>query len=331
MTKRIAAVVMMIGAMTMFAGLPGMAAPNGHSVKNLAAQKMAMKNQFHVRPAKGQSKFADRIAEEFAARMAEQPNRPALTLPARGQAKSEGKCDVSKPMAPRVQARAGRNLKSHAQANPAPTTIGFVSASQVAAGGDVSTNQALEGDFNGDGKNDLMTVVINSVCGSNVISVAVSLGNGDGTFQTPVLTPVPSNSMDAFVAGDLGNGTDDVVIVHLPGSLGPGAPASFDVMLSNGDGSFTVGNNYVITASQLAGGILYDVNGDGKLDAVIVDAATPGNVWTLLGNGDGTFQPATSVALAGRAGSNVVFADFNGDGLLDFADNDYVTGELTVY
>jgi len=38
----------------------------------------------------------------------------------------------------------------------------------------------------------------------------------------------------------------------------------------------------------------------------------------LLGNGDGTFQPARNFA-AGRFPANVVVADFNGDGVLDVA------------
>ena len=37
------------------------------------------------------------------------------------------------------------------------------------------------------------------------------------------------------------------------------------------------------------------------------------------------------MALSGEAGSNVVIADFNGDGILDIADNDYSTDILTIY
>jgi len=301
MTKRIAAVVVML-----VTGLPGLAASSARSI--------GMQNQFHIQPAKGKSKFADRVQAEFSGVKARSVNRNGGAVPAAtaGQAQSK--------------------MRPHRNGNPNPpvSTIGFVSATQIPAGGAVSTNAALEGDFNGDGKNDLLTLVVNQSGGTNTISVAVALGNGDGTFQAPVLTAVPSNSSDAYVVGDLnGDGKTDVVIVHLPGSIGPSA--SFDVMLSNGDGTFTVGNNYVITANQLAGGILYDQNGDGKLDVVVVDASTPGNVWTLLGNGDGTFQAPTAVTLNGRAGANLVFGDFNHDGLLDFADNDYATGELTVY
>jgi hypothetical protein len=303
MSKRIAAIVMML-----MTGLPAMAAPDGRSV---AASK-AMEHQFHLQPRKGRSKFADRLQAEMAKMNAE---RGTVTTPAATARQASGKA-LAKPR---------RN------GTPPVSTIGFVSAAQIAAGGNVSTNQALEGDFNGDGKPDLLTLVVNQSGGVSQISAAVALGNGDGTFQPPVLTAIPSNNADAFVVANLSGSTTDLVIVHQPGSLGTGTPASFDVMMSNGDGTFAAPVNYVVTANDLAGGIMYDVNGDGVLDAVIVDSATPGNVWTLLGNGDGTFQPPTSVALSGPVGANVVFADFKGDGLLDIADNDGTTGELTVF
>ena len=62
-----------------------------------------------------------------------------------------------------------------------------------------------------------------------------------------------------------------------------------------------------------------------------MDDNNPASVWTLLGNGDGTFQAPTSVALSGEVGYNTVVADLNGDGILDIADNDLSSGQLTVY
>jgi hypothetical protein len=224
----------------------------------------------------------------------------------------------------RPTANSTRPTKPHANLNPPVSQIGFVTATQIPAGGAISyLTPALQGDFNGDGKNDIVTVSKNS---SAIFSVSVALGNGNGTFQAPKLTAIPGNVYDSFAVGDLNNdGKDDVIIIHR------GAGASFDVMLSNGDGTFTVGSNYAITSGVLAGGILYDSNADGKLDLLAIDSGNPGNVWTLLGNGDGTFQPATSFALPGQAGGSLVFGDFNNDGLLDFAENDFSTFQLTVY
>jgi hypothetical protein len=60
-----------------------------------------------------------------------------------------------------------------------------------------------------------------------------------------------------------------------------------------------------------------DFNGDGHLD--LATAAYGQNaVFILLGNGDGTFQPAKQFAV-GQTPYNLVAGDFNGDGRLDLA------------
>ncbi len=65
-----------------------------------------------------------------------------------------------------------------------------------------------------------------------------------------------------------------------------------------------------------------DLNGDGKPDLVVADwcatgACTGGNVAVLLGNGDGTFQPAVSYGSGGLYADWVVVADLRGNGNLD--------------
>jgi hypothetical protein len=241
------------------------------------------------------------------------------------------------PLTPSNQKQAGNSASPRGSrpntANPPVGKIGFVSAVQIPTGGEAGgSGSALPGDFNGDGKKDVVTIIQSYVSSTWIYSISVVLSNGDGTFQAPVLTPVPGNDSGAqIVVGDVnGDKKDDIIVAHQNGNAGY-TSSSFDVLISNGDGTFTIGNNYSITSNDLAGGTMADVNGDGKLDAVLVDQASPGNVWTLLGNGDGTFQTPTSVALNGSAGYGVVFADFNGDGLLDLADADYNTGQLTVY
>jgi hypothetical protein len=66
-----------------------------------------------------------------------------------------------------------------------------------------------------------------------------------------------------------------------------------------------------------------DLNGDGKLDLVIVNSQGV-DLAVLLGNGDGTFQPAATYGLgggsaAGGATGGATVADFNHDGKPDIA------------
>src|SRR5262249_34873857 len=66
-----------------------------------------------------------------------------------------------------------------------------------------------------------------------------------------------------------------------------------------------------------------DFNNDGKPDLAVVNlgsATSPSSVSVLLGNGDGSFQPAvTTDVVNGGAGLSVAVGDFNGDGLTDVA------------
>jgi hypothetical protein len=198
---------------------------------------------------------------------------------------------------------------ANSQTSASPTSLGLVSATQIPAGGYNNGYPAYLGDFNGDGKMDIMGPEETDT--ADVMAVVLSKGNG--TFSAPVLTTV-SNSFYPMVVGDLnGDGKDDVIEVY------PDSPSTATVWLSNGDGTFKQGNTYPISPAGLQGGVLTDVNGDGKLDILAVDSQTPGLVRTLLGNGDGTFQPATSVTLPSAAPYDLVFADYNGDGKVDFA------------
>ena len=75
-----------------------------------------------------------------------------------------------------------------------------------------------------------------------------------------------------------------------------------------------------------AGVITGDFNGDGKLDLAVFNTGS-NTVSILLGNGDGTFQPAKSVA-AGANASSLASGDFNNDGKLDIAV--FVYGQIVI-
>lgn len=237
---------------------------------------------------------------------------------------------------PTPEAAVGKLGRPHKLSNSS-ALVSFVTAARTPLGGtDDDNTAAVMGDFNGDGKMDVAKVVSNVVSSTTTYQVAVLLGNGDGTFQTAVVTATDGNADDPIVVGDLtGSGTDDIVQVHPTGDNCDGPPpagrrlhamtlpdcgSSIDVMLSNGSGGFAAPVNYSVTGASLQGGLLTDVNGDGKLDVLVFDDSSPANVIEMLGNGDGTFgEPITLGHLTGTTPRDMFFADFNGDGKIDFA------------
>lgn len=239
-----------------------------------------------------------------------------------------------------LHALSGSEVKSNTKlrrhtSNPPTGKVGFVSATEIPAGG-VPYSDGIAGDFNGDGKGDLVAMVANYDSSNSVYTHALSVvqGNGDGTFQNAVLTTIV-DACAVLVVGDVnGDNKDDILVVHATGQCGNTA-SSFDVYLSKGDGSFTQGSNYSISQYAVVGGGLFVTTTSGHLDVFAVvnpgDGTTPSNVVTVLGNGDGTFSATpNSVVLSSELYSAVV-GDLNADGLLDIAGLDYNTNQLTVY
>jgi hypothetical protein len=63
--------------------------------------------------------------------------------------------------------------------------------------------------------------------------------------------------------------------------------------------------------------VVADLNGDGKLQAVIpYYGGTPAGPVVLQGNGDGTFT-SSEISYCGRSVTSAAVADFNGDGMPD--------------
>ncbi|MGD1098579.1 MAG: FG-GAP-like repeat-containing protein, partial [Bryobacteraceae bacterium] len=154
------------------------------------------------------------------------------------------------------------------------------------------------GDFNGDGKPDL--VVVNQ--SSNDVSVLI--GDGNGTFQPPVNYGTPTGPSSVTVTDVNGDGLEDLVVT---------TSATVTVLLGHGDGSFVSVGAYPMTGVANAAAV-GDFNGDGKVDIAV---ASSNSMSVLLGNGDGSFQPA--VNYGSNFNQSVVVADFNGDGNADLA------------
>jgi hypothetical protein len=171
----------------------------------------------------------------------------------------------------------------------------------------INNNDLLRvGDFNGDGKPDLV------ILDDYTTGFSVSLGNGDGTFKSAINTPL-SYSVLSLAVGDFnGDGKSDVAVT----TNGTGGQGYLNIFLGNGDGTFHVGAQYDVNSyAEVAA---EDVNHDGKIDLVVASGALE----VFLGNGDGTFQ-SPILGPTALYNSNLVFGDFNHDGRLDIAVGTY--------
>ena len=210
---------------------------------------------------------------------------------------------------------AGAALPAQAQtlpvAFPSPTT--FTSSLATAN----STVSLATGDFNGDGKLDVLGLDYTG-------NLNVVLGKGNGTFQTPIVTNLAMSNIfyDAIAAGDF-NG-DHLLDVAVWAVNATTSNTEVHILLGNGTGGFTFGATYAAPSSgnfnpgpnSIA---VSDVNGDGKFDVV---ALTQYNVvFIFLGNGDGTFQAPAVYATGTTFGccNGLAVGDLNSDGKPDLA------------
>jgi hypothetical protein len=179
----------------------------------------------------------------------------------------------------------------------------FKPAVYYAAG--ASPASVVAADFNGDGNLDL--AVADSASSSN--NVAILLGNGDGTFQSPKFYSTPSVPTFAAV-GDFNNDhRPDLVLMD-------GHQVS--VMLGNGDGSFQPPINTMLTHGPLALGVGHFTS-SGNLDVALTQEDLSDYVQLLLGNGDGTFRLGTTTYPVSAIPSSIAVADFRGIGKHDLA------------
>ena len=179
------------------------------------------------------------------------------------------------------------------------------------------------GDFNNDGKLDLL-----AVCGLQT-TVWFLPGLGTGQFGAPVSTTLPQQTIEAWIEGLVfqnvavadfnGDGLLDLVLETGPiNDTTPTEGIELDLMLGNGDGTF--GQPSPVLQGYDGGWVVTaDFNGDGKADlAVEVDTNTTYALTIYRGNGDGTFQAASSISTMGAAAvGSVAVADVNRDGIPD--------------
>lgn len=204
-------------------------------------------------------------------------------------------------------------------------------------GSDGNAQAIYIGDFNRDGKLDIL---------AGINGLYEMLGNGNGTFQPPVLL---FPTFGPFAMADVnGDGWPDLIAM----TDQFGNPATYiptiSVFLGQPNGTFQFFQTYTPYLDLLQADLVWgtsfsaqyfealvgDFNGDGKPDVAIFQVPPLGEphtfVQTLYGNGDGTFTP-TYVSYPLNKGFVPQFAvDVNGDGLTDLIEMDNYTSSFNV-
>jgi hypothetical protein len=191
--------------------------------------------------------------------------------------------------------------------NPANTltVTGNVRAADPAGGG----SPFAFGDFNGDGKLDLITA--GSSSDGTTPQIAISLGNGNGTFQAPTIVTFQGfGFVNSVAVADFdGDGKLDLFasgIIFGGGSgIFPGNGDGTFQTISNGDGTVSASQNVVFSLS--GDSVATDLDGDGKPDII------GGNVVLLNRNGSvvppaaATTTSVTSSLNPSTTGASVTF------------------------
>jgi FG-GAP-like repeat len=165
------------------------------------------------------------------------------------------------------------------------------------------------GDFNKDGKADLVSA------NSNSNNVSVLLGNGRGGFANPLIFSVGKMPNRVLVTDVNKDGNEDLITTNIDNN-------NVSILLGNGSGDF--GPQTTFIADYPLDAVLADFNGDGNIDIAATGAYGNTNHWVslLLGDGQGLFSHPTKFSV-GVGPWSISTGDFNNDGKTDV-----VTGNL---
>ncbi|NJL69974.1 MAG: VCBS repeat-containing protein [Microcoleus sp. SM1_3_4] len=170
------------------------------------------------------------------------------------------------------------------------------------ADGEIDFNTGVGvGDFNNDGKLDLVTI------GSNNLSILLGTGTGSFGAATNLNVNVDKRNSGSFAVEDFNaDGKLDLAFID--------SSANVSVLLGKGTGSFGTPTKFKadIDPYRLETG---DFNKDNKPDLFVTDG-TSDNVSILFGKGTGSFGTPTNFNI-GETSYDVAVGDFNSDNKSD--------------
>ena len=191
---------------------------------------------------------------------------------------------------------------------------GSFQAPAIYATGTLGPQSLAVADFNGDGVPDLVVVsrcVSQNQCGTGVVQIF--LGNGDGALRPPVSFTAGAGASYFVATGDFNHdGKLDLAVANRTA-----ANSTLNVLLGRGDGTFQSPVSFPTGAASAVFIVVADFNNDGVADLAVVNGDTQDSVSILLGNPDGTFQPAMLYAAGGALAASAAAGDLNGDGVPD--------------
>lgn len=156
-------------------------------------------------------------------------------------------------------------------------------------------------------------------------TVSIFLSNGDGTFANAT-TDATGTGPVSIATGDFnGDAKPDLVVANQTAN-------TISVLLGNGDGTFQPKTD-IPTGSGPISVVAAAFNNKNNANLGFAVANHADNTISIfLGNGDGTFTPATPSAIATGVGpSSIAAADFNGDGIIDLAVTNQTDNTVSIF
>lgn len=181
---------------------------------------------------------------------------------------------------------------------------GVFTPTYLSTGGSIAAD-LISGDFNQDGKIDL--IITNYGFAPMTNNIRILLNNGSGTsFTSTTIDPGAGISPAELAVGDFDEDGDlDAVVI---------TGANLRSLINDGTGSFVLGGIVYTGISNPRGMSIGDYNGDNHVDVAISEYN--GEIRVLLGDGNFGFT-AHTISTGAFQGQSIATADWDGDGIDD--------------